>query len=177
MRSPTRTETGVRIRGAAGEEGVGDAERPLQGQRQDGGDEMAVQVQARGGQGGGEGLPVLFGAEERACLQEAGLELGVAADAVLDDVDELGRAALVLGVLGLVARLADVGEDRVLVAVPVGDVVEGLGDHVGDGAQPVHRADVAPGGVEGPAEGLRVLHGPVPGLFGGELGVGEPASG
>ena len=100
----------------------------------------------------------------------------MAADAVLDDVDELGGAALVLGFLGLVAGLADVGEDRVLVAVAVGDVVQRLGDHVRDGVEPVHGADVAAGRLQGPAQRLGVLHGAVAGLFGGELGVGEPAA-
>ena len=38
------------------------------------------------------------------------------------------------GSVGLVAGPADVGEDRVLVPVAVGDVVERLVDHVGDGA-------------------------------------------
>ncbi|GAA3242138.1 hypothetical protein GCM10020256_65810 [Streptomyces thermocoprophilus] len=145
------------------------------GRGQDGREEVAVQVDAGGGERGGEGLPVLLGAEEGAGLQQTRLELGVAADAVLDDVDQFGGAPLVLGVLGLVAGLADVGEDRVLVAVAVGHVVKGFGDHVGDGVEPVHRADVAPGGVEGLAQGFRVLNGPVAGLFGGELGVGEPA--
>lgn len=97
-------------------------------------------------------------------------------DAVLDDVDELGGATLLLGVLGLVAGLADVGEDRVLVAVAVGDVVERLGDHVGHRLEPVDGPHIAPGRVERPAERLRVLHGPVPGLLGGELGVGEAAA-
>lgn len=61
-------------------------------------------------------------------------------------------------------------------AVAVGDVVERFGDHVGHGVEPVDGADVAPGGLQGPAQRLRVLHGAVPGLFGGELGVGEPPS-
>lgn len=99
----------------------------------------------------------------------------MAADAVLDYVDELGGAALVLGVLGLVACLADVRQDRVLVAVAVGDMVERLGDHVGHGIEPVDGAHIAPGGLQGPAQRLGVLHGPVSGLLGRELGVGEPA--
>ncbi|SDE01466.1 hypothetical protein F558DRAFT_05331 [Streptomyces sp. AmelKG-A3] len=140
-----------------------------------GGDELSVQVEARVRGGWGEGLAVLFGAEERAGLQQPGLELGVAADAVLHDVDEFGGAPLVLGLLRLVPGLADVGEDRVLVAVAVGDVVERFGDHVGDGVEPVDGADVAPGRLQGPAERLRVLDGAVAGLFGGELGVGEAA--
>lgn len=61
-------------------------------------------------------------------------------------------------------------------AVAVGDVVESLGDHVGDGVEPVHRAHVAPGRLQGAAQGLRVLHGAVAGLFGGQLGVGELAA-
>ena len=73
-------------------------------------------------------------------------------------------------------RVADVGEDRVLVPVAVGDVVESLGDHVGHGVQPVDGADVAPGGLQGAAQRLGVLDGAVAGLFGGELGVGEPAA-
>lgn len=103
------------------------------------------------------------------------------ADAVLDDVDQLGGAPLVFGRPGVgaglhfVARLADVGQDRVLVAVPVGDVVERLVDHVRYGVEPVDRAHVAPGRLQRPAERFRVLHRPVPGLLGRELGVGEPA--
>lgn len=60
-------------------------------------------------------------------------------------------------------------------AVAVGHVVQGFGDHVRDGGEPVDRADVAPGGFQGAAQRLGVLHGAVPGLFGGELGVGEAA--
>ncbi len=167
--------------GAVGEEGVGGAGGLLDGEREQRGDQLPVQVESGVRGGDGEGLAVLLGAEERPGLQEAGLELGVAPDAVLDDVDEFGGAPLVLrrlrvgGGLGLVARLADVGEDRVLVAVAVGHVVERLGDHVGDRPEPVDGADVAPGGLQGPAEGLGVLHGPVAGLLGGELGVGEAA--
>ncbi len=161
---------------AAREEGVGDLDRLLHGQRQDRGDQLAVQVEAGTTGGRRERLAVLFGAEEGARLQQPGLQLGVAADAVLDDVDQLGGAPLVLLVLGLVAGLADVGEDGVLVAVALGDVVEGFGDHVGDGAQPVHRADVAAGGVQGAAQRLGVLHGAVAGLLGGELGVRQPAA-
>lgn len=114
--------------------------------------------------------------KQRAGLEEAGLQLGVAADAVLDDVDEFGGAPLVLGVEALVAGLADVGEDGVLVPVPVGDVVERLVDQVGHGLHPVDRADVAPGCLQGAAQGLGVLDGAVAGLLGGELGVGEPAA-
>ncbi len=134
---------------------------------------MAVEIDPRSCHGGREGLAVLLRAEQRPGLQQAGLQLRVPPDAVLDDVDEFGGAALVLGVLGLVPGLADVGEDRVLVAVPVGDVIECLGDHVGHRLEPVHRADVAPGRVQSPAQGFGVLHGPVAGLLGGELGVGE----
>ncbi len=90
---------------ATREERVGDPDRPLQRQRQEGGEEVAVQVGAGGRRRGGERLPVLFGAEERTGLQQSRLELGVPPDAVLDDVDQFGRAALVLGVLGLVAGL------------------------------------------------------------------------
>ncbi len=121
-------------------------------------------------------LPVLLGAEQRAGLQQAGLQLGVAADAVLDDVDELGGAALVLRVLGLVAGLADVGENRVLVPVAVRDVVQRLLDEVRDGAHPVDGPDVAAGRVQGAAQRLGVLDGAVAGLLGGELGVGQAAA-
>ncbi len=100
----------------------------------------------------------------------------MAADAVLDDVDQLGGAALVLRVLGLVAGLADVGENRVLVPVAVGDVVERLVDEVRDRLHPVDGADVAAGGLQGAAQRLGVLDGAVAGLLGGELGVGQPAA-
>ncbi len=60
-------------------------------------------------------------------------------------------------------------------AVAVGDVLQGFGDHVRDGVEPVDGAHVAPGGLQGAAQGLRVLHGAVAGLFGGELGVREAA--
>ena len=46
----------------------------------------------------------------------------------------------------------------------------------GTALEPVDRAHVAPGRVQGPAQRLRVLHGAVAGLLGGELGVGEPAA-
>ena len=46
----------------------------------------------------------------------------------------------------------------------------------GTALQPVDGPDVAPGRLQGPAQRLRVLHGAVAGLLGGELGVGEPAA-
>jgi hypothetical protein len=113
---------------------------------------MPVQVDPRRRHGRGEGLPVLLGAEQRPGLQQPGLELCVPANAVLDDVDEFGGPPLLLRVLGLVPGLADVGQDRVLVAIPVGDMVERLGDHVGHGLEPVHRAHVAPGRVQRPPQ-------------------------
>ncbi len=162
--------------GAAGEERVGGPGGVREREGEDRCEELTVQVDAGAGGGCGERLPVLFGAEQRAGFQQSGLQLGVAADAVLDDVDEFGGAPLVLGVDALVAGLADVGEDGVLVPVPVGDVVERLVDQVGDGLHPVDRADVAAGRLQGAAQRLRVLDGAVAGLFGGELGVGEAAA-
>ncbi len=46
----------------------------------------------------------------------------------------------------------------------------------GTAFEPVDRPDVAPGRLQGAAQGLGVLHGAVAGLLGGELGVGEPAA-
>ncbi len=57
--------------GAVGEEGVGDPDRLLQGERQGGRDQVPVEVYPRRRHGCGEGLPVLFGAEQRARLQQA----------------------------------------------------------------------------------------------------------
>ncbi len=160
--------------GPASEERVRDPDRLLQRQRHYGRQEMPVEVYPRRGHRRGERLPVLLGTEQRPGLQKPRLKLRVPTDAVLDDVDQLGRPPLLFGILGLVTGLADVGQDRVLVAIPVSDMVEGLGDHVRHGVEPVHRADVAPRGVQRAPERLRVLHRPVPGLLRGELRVGEP---
>lgn len=100
----------------------------------------------------------------------------MAADAVADDVDEFGRAAFAVEVLGLVPRRGDVLEDRVLGAEPGLDMGQRLVQQVRDLALPVDRAYVAPGGVELGAQGLAVLDRPVAGLFGGELRVGEAAA-
>ncbi len=161
--------------GPAREKRVGHPDRLLDRQRQHGRQELPVQIEPDPARRRREGLPVLFGAEQRARFEEPRLQLGVAADAVLDDVDELGGPPLVLMVLGLVAGLADVRQDRVLVPVPVRDMVECLGDHVGHGFQPVDRAHIATRRVQRAPQRLRVLHRAIARLLGGELRVGEPA--
>ena len=78
--------------GTTREERVGGAGGLLDRQGQQRGEQLPVQIGAGAGRQAGERLAVLFGAEERAGLQQPRLQLGVSADAVLDYVDKLGGA-------------------------------------------------------------------------------------
>ena len=134
--------------GAGGEEVLGRRDGVGQRQPERRHEQLAEEVERGALRRAGELLAVLLGAEHRAGVRQPGLQPGVPADAVADDVDELGGAALAVEVLGLVAGGGDVLEDRVLGAEAGLDVGQRLVEQLGDVAQPVDRADVAPGGVE-----------------------------
>lgn len=124
----------------------------------------------------GELLPVLLGAERAASLLQSRLQLGVPSDAVAHDLHQLGGFALAHWIFGLIPSLGDVGQDRVFVPVPLGDVGECLNDQIGYLVLPVHGPDIPAGRLQLAPQRLGVLDGAVPGLLGRELGIGEPTA-
>lgn len=160
--------------GSGGEERRRRAVRGGDVQAQARGHQLAEQIDRGPLRRTGELLAVLLGPKRCPGLLQPGLQLGVPPDAVGDDADQLGGAAPAVRVGRLVACVRDVGHDRVLGAVPGLDVGQRLLDEIGNRRQPVHRADVAAGGVELAAQHLGVLHSAIPGLLGGQPRIAEP---